>query len=175
MIDLITLKISSNNRNTKEIHDYMQKKYCLGTLGVIEAVAAASLTITNIKPLSIMIISPSGQMKSQVAKEICDIFRENAVMIPSRFTPYGLSKKLGKPRLNNKTWIVNDMVRTFDGMPQVKVAEIVGWLSEIISEGKSDSITAQEADLEAKMNLIGNIAIISYRETEKKFNSSTLN
>lgn len=163
-----------NNPVSKEIYRYYQRKYCLGCVGLISAITVASLTVDKIKPLSIMIISPSGQLKSTLMNSLADVFPENIVKIPSRFTPYGLSEKFGSQKLNNKTWIVNDMVRTFDGLSQVKISELVGWLGEMISEHEAGSSTAKDTQLMAKMNLIGNIALVSYKELARKFISSTL-
>lgn len=169
------IEIGSDSAVSRKLHDYFQRKYCLGACGVVGATVISSLFVKGIKPLSMMNISPSGQMKSQITNELASIFPDNSIMIPSRFTPYGLSRKMGKPKLDNKCWIVNDLVRTFDGMPQVKISEIVGWIAEMMSEGRSASMTYQDAELDARMNMLGNIALVSYKELERKFVSSTLN
>lgn len=163
-----------NNKVSKEIYKLFDKRYCLGCVGLMGAITVASLSVKNIKPLSIMIISPSGQLKSQITKTLIEMFPENITKIESRFTPYGLSEKYGKQRLDNKTWVINDMVRTFDGLSQVKISELVGWLGEMISEHEAGSSTARDTSLSARMNFIGNIALVSYKELSRKFISSTL-
>jgi len=169
------LRINSKNKASREIFDVFQKRYRLGTVGVVGACVIASLTVTNCKPVSLILVSPSGQMKSQIMRDLSLMFPKNSVMLESRFTPYGLSKRVGESNLNNKTWIVNDMVRTFDGLSQTKISDLVGWLTEIISEGKAGSTTANEYSMSARMNLLGSLAVVSYEELKRKFMSSTLN
>lgn len=176
MLEMIQqVRIDKRNETSWKLYDIFQHRYCLGVTGVVGAIAIASLSIRNIKPLSLMLVAPSGQMKSQITRDLCLMFPKNTYMITSRFTPYGLSHKVGQANLDGRTWVVNDMVRTFDGLSQVKISETVGWLAEMMSEGHAGSATAQEAELTARMNIMGNLALISYVDLQRKFVTSTLN
>jgi len=154
------------------IYKYFEKRYKLGELALIEAITIKSLDFKEIKPLSLMVISPSGTLKSTITKQIVSLF-PNVLFIHSRFTPYGLSKLNQKKSLNNMSWIINDMVRTFSGQPATKIAETVGWLTELMSEGHAGSDTANEAEITARMNIIGNIAVTAYKDLQRKFIETT--
>lgn len=167
------MKIPKNDINANKIFKFFSKKYLIGETGLISAVCISSLKVKNVKPFSLMIVAPSGQMKSSIIKDIIKIFNEDIFLLSSRFTPYGVSTKVNHHELNNKTWIINDMVRTFDGISQTKIAEMVGFMAELMSEGKADSSTALSTSLEAKMNLIGCIPNIKYKEIRELFLSST--
>ncbi len=158
--------------NSKKVWQYFEKKFLLGDLGLSQAICISSLKATNIKPFSILVVAPSGQMKSSVSEDMEKIFEEHTIIIPSRFTPYGISNC--NLALDNRTWMINDMVRTFDGLAHTKLAELVGFLAELMSEGIADSSTAKSSKIEARMNLLANIPLKKYREVAEKFISSTM-
>src|SRR3990167_10662251 len=89
--EILPIKISAKDEISRMIYNYYNQKCGLGVIALIESIAIASLQL-NIKPLSILVISPSGQMKSSLTQEIYRTFPENTINIDSRFTPYGLSK-----------------------------------------------------------------------------------
>jgi hypothetical protein len=165
--------VAPSNKVSMEIYKAFQRKYLLGGLAVLEATCVASLYLKNIKPFSLVVVSPSGSMKSSLLSDIYNVFEKYAFQIESRFTPYGLSSMPDKHLLDNKTWMINDMVRTFDTLNPTKAQELVGWLAELMTEGHAGSATAKEAILTARMNLIGNIALVKYKEVKKYFISST--
>ncbi len=172
------MKIPPKDNNTKELYRYFEKRFKLGELAIVQAAAICSLDAYKPsagmpKPLSLMIISPSGTLKSTISDKIAPLFSKTVKVISSRFTPYGLAKRNSKESLDRKTWIINDMVRTFSGLSNTKLAETVGWLTELLSEGSAGSDTAMEAKLDAKINIIGNIALASYRDLSDKFIAST--
>jgi hypothetical protein len=159
---------------TKEIYSHFRKKFGLGELGIVESVCVASMLLDNQKSFSIIVISPSGHLKSSILADVVQMFPSNTVVIPSRNTPYGLSRDFGVSKLKDRTWINNDMVRTFTGIGKTKIEEIVGFYAEMMSEGQSGSATAFSSMFkDCRMNMIGNIALNSYRDVKDKFITST--
>jgi len=166
--------IPKNDKIAHEIFRQFEKKYMLGELAVVEAVSVASLYVNDDVPVSVMAIGPTGQFKTSLMRDLIKIFPDYVYEIDSRFTAYGLSVKVGGEKLNMKAILINDMVRTLDTLSDIKVKELASWLAELLTEGKAGSTTAQEARLEARTCLIGNIAINKFRETLEFFKSSTL-
>jgi hypothetical protein len=164
------MKIPRSDKNAKAAYEAFQKAYQLGDLAIVEIAAACSLDHVGIKPLNVIIISPSGTLKSTIIKKIMGCYNSNYVMINSRFTPYGVTKKYKDLA---KTWIVNDLVRSFAGQSATKIEETIGWLTELMSEGHAGSDTAMEAELTARMNLIANIATMTYRDVKDQFIKTT--
>jgi hypothetical protein len=157
----------------KAIFNHFEKKFLLGELGVVESVCISSLYLKNQKPFSLIVISPSGQMKSSIMRDITNMFPEHVTVIPSRHTPYGLS---GMEKLKWHTWLNNDMVRTFSGISKTKIEEIVGFYTELLTEGTSSSATARPSIFkDIRMNMIGNIALKSYSDVKDKFVTTTFN
>jgi|SRR3990167_3986931 len=158
--------------NPARIYNYFEKKFGLGSLALCQATCIASL-FHDSTPVSMITIAPSGQEKTMVMKDILKIFPAHTIEIASRFTSFGLAAKLGGDKIDMKTMCINDMVRTFDTMPKIKIKELVSWLAELLSEGKAGSETAVEHKIEAHTCIIGNIAISKYREVSGFFKSST--
>lgn len=168
------MKIPRRDKRANEIFKHFEKKFALGEVGVAEAVCIASMFLVGQRPFSLIVVSPSGQLKSSLTADVLRIFPKYTVLIKSRHTPVGLSKDYGISQLGNKTWVNNDMVRTFTGISKVKIEEIVGFYSELMSEKTSGSSTAFSVALDkCKMNMIGNIALVSYKSVQDKFISST--
>lgn len=165
--------IPRNDKIANRIYKHFYEKFRLGEIGVVEAVCVASMFLKKQKPFSLIIVAPSGQMKSSIMDDVVKMFPENILMLSSRHTPFGLVKEYGD-KLKNKTWVNNDMVRTFTGISRTKIEEIVGFYSELMSEKTSGSATAFGSALkDCKMNMIGNIAMISYNDVKDKFISAT--
>lgn len=168
-----SVKKRDNDIVSKEIFKEFEKKYCLGNLALLQASSIASLHVKNHPAFSVLVVSPSGTMKSSVLEDIQKIFYDQTFLIASRFTPYGISSMDNKHQLNNRTWMINDMVRTFDTLSEIKAKELVAWMAELMTEGHAGSETAKEAKIEAHMNMIGNLALIKYKDVISFFKSST--
>lgn len=167
------MTIPKSDKIAYNIYKHFYEKFRLGEIGVVEAVCVASMFLKKQKPFSLIIVAPSGQMKSSIMDDVVKIFPEKILMLSSRHTPFGLVKEYGD-KLKNKTWVNNDMVRTFTGISRTKIEEIVGFYSELMSEKTSGSATAFGSALkDCKMNMIGNIAMISYNDVKDKFITAT--
>lgn len=166
--------IPKKDKMAAAIYRHFQKKFSLGEIGLIQSCCIASMMLKEQKAFSLIVVAPSGQMKSTIIEDTVRMFPEHTVQIESRHTPTGLAREYGETKLNNKTWINNDMVRTFTGITRIKIEEIVGFYAELMSEKTSGSATAFSSKLKnCKMNMIGNIAMVSYKKVEDKFISST--
>lgn len=168
------MKIPRSDMVSREIYRHFSRKFMMGELGIVESACIASLLVKKQRPVNVIVVAPSGQLKSSIVNDIYRMFPDNVIRIKSRMTPYGVVKEFGEQKLRSHTWIINDMVRTFTGISKIKIEEIVGWLSELMSEGSSGSSTAFASSIEnCPMNLIGNIARVSYDSVRDKFMSST--
>lgn len=169
------IKVPATDKIANLIIKEFQHKHLLGDLALMEFVVCANLQTENRQRLNLIVVGASGQRKSAVMDDIKLCLDKNIFLIDSRFTPYGISNMKNKDRLNNRTWLINDMVRTFNTLSPTKKHELISWLAELMSEAKAGSTTAKEAHLDCRMNMVGNIPTVNYSTIKDFFDESTFN
>lgn len=163
-------KFPKDCKISQQIYNYFQKKFCLGYLGLFECVSVASIKTLNIKPISILVISPSGHFKSSVMNDILIMFPNETKLMPSWFTDYGIVKEFSEAELNNRIWCFNDLVSTFGSLSQSKANRVASFLAELLSEGYTATATYRgRKELRLRIGLIGNIARDMWRKKKVDF------
>lgn len=161
-----------NSPNSRVLHELCERHFLLGDLAVFEMAVANSLSYKW--PVSLLVIAPSGQFKSSLGNVVTASFPKK-FFCADRFSEYGIIKHADRTRINEKTWYINDFVRTLEGMSDYKVASFLSFLAVLMSEGRVDVSNYQFANikLDCRMNLVGNIAYVKYFEVMKMIKTST--
>jgi len=166
-------------QNTERIFNYFEDKYGLGYLGLLKTATVASMLISNsnIIPLSILVISPPGQFKSQTTRELQNIFSQKSIKdLGSDFTIHSIIKISQNGRLfNHKTLLINDLTLLFSSKANRTKDRLVNALAEILSEGVYTYGDRLEAHMifKAKVNIIANITTSSFYQNKKSFLDNT--
>ena len=82
-------------RRSEKIYRKFQQKYRFGDLGLYESIALASTQVEGLKiPLSTAIISPPGEAKTQILKDVLSMFPESThILIDGTITEYHIKNK----------------------------------------------------------------------------------
>ncbi|MBT3406547.1 helix-turn-helix domain-containing protein [Candidatus Woesearchaeota archaeon] len=170
---------SPEQRISKKIYEYFEKKYSLGFVGLIKAACLASLRVKNRSyiPVSNITIAPSGQFKSRISIEVMLIFQPSTfVDLGSDFTMHSLMEKFRGGKLcNNKTLMINDLTLLFSTKKKQTKDRLVNGLAEVLSEGKYvySERNSPSIVFKSRINVIANITRESYLRNRTSFLDNT--
>jgi hypothetical protein len=93
------------------LHRTFEEKYQFGELGLFEAIALASTQIERFKiPLSTAIISPPGEAKTQMLKDVLSLSPVSTyVLVDGVITEYHIAKEKAYEDLNFRLLCINDI------------------------------------------------------------------
>jgi len=128
------------------IYKAFQEKYRFGDLGLYESIALASTHVEGIKiPLSTAIISPPGEAKTCILKDVLSIYPERThVLIDGPITEYHLAKEEKFEDLNYKLLCINDIEDIIRAYPRRRVAGTLAFFKNLI-DGHAQILTKNDA------------------------------
>jgi len=131
---------------SERIHKAFQEKYRFGDLGLYESVALASTQVEGIKtPLSTAIISPPGEAKTCILRDVLSMFPEATyILVDGAITEYHIAKEEKYKDLSYKLFCVNDIEDIIKAYPRRRVAGILAFLKNMI-DGHAQILTANDA------------------------------
>lgn len=132
-------------RQSDIIYDRFQSKYRFGDLGLYESIAVASTQVEGIaRPLSTAIISPAGEAKTRILKDVLDMLPESAsILVDGSITEYHLQKEERYKDLDYKLFCINDIEDIIKVYPRRRVAGILTFLKNLI-DGHAQILTRND-------------------------------
>jgi hypothetical protein len=116
------------------IHRIFQRKYRFGDLGLFESIALSSTQVEGLKiALSTAIISPPGEAKTCILKDVLSMFPEDCyILVDGAITEYHIAKEERFKDLNHKLFCNNDIEDTIRAYPRRRVAAILSFQKNLI-------------------------------------------
>jgi hypothetical protein len=137
---------------SNKIRKAFQEKYRFGELGLYECVALASTQVEGLKiALSTAIISPPGEAKTCILKDVLSMFPEKTyILVDGAITEYHIAKEEKYKDLNYRLFCINDIEDIIKVYPRRRVAGILAFLKNMI-DGHAQILTKNEnIDRQAK-------------------------
>lgn len=129
---------------SKKIHDWFERKYGFGELGLFEAIAVASMYVTNIRfAVSSVIISPAGEAKSEIMSDINKMIPDKCIIKKGVVTEYWIIRNLPEEKLDDHLFCVDDLADSLKAMQTRRIAGFLSFLKNII-DGKAEILTAHD-------------------------------
>lgn len=168
-----------NSPNTKKILNYLEKKYCksVAPIGVLKACAIVSALSKHKPRLSLLMIAPTRQFKSQTNEEMKKIFSPSYFIdLGSDFTIHGLHQKSKnyKDGLNKKCLMINDGTLLLSSKGSNTKSRLINGLAELLSDGKyiyMDNLNYWE--LKGDVTLIMNMTTESFYRNKSMITENT--
>ena len=132
-------------KQSEGIYRKFQDKYRFGDLGLYESIAIASTQVENIDlPLSTAIISPAGEAKTRILKDVLSMFPESMyVLVDGAITEYHITKEEKFKDLNYKLFCINDIEDIIKVYQRRRVAGILTFLKNLI-DGHAQILTKHD-------------------------------
>ena len=128
------------------IYKKFQEKYRFGELGLFESIALASTQVEGLKrALSTAIISPPGEAKTDILKDVLSMFPERTyLLVDGAITEYHIADKEKYKDLNYKLFCLNDIEDIIRAYPRRRVSGILGFFKNMI-DGHAEILTKNDA------------------------------
>ncbi len=129
-------------KQSKIVHRKFQEKYRFGDLGVFESVALASTQVENLKiALSTAIISPPGEAKTQILRDVLSMFPEDThILVDGSITEYHIHKEKKYEDLDYRLFCLNDIEDIIRAYPRRRIAGILAFFKNLI-DGHAQILT----------------------------------
>lgn len=125
--------LNKKNRKSVEIYNFFKNKYGFGELGLFEAIVACSTRCSNTKyALPSIIISPAGEAKSDVLKDVIEFFPELIYMKKGTLSEYWIAKELQPETLCHKIFAINDLADSLKSMQSRRIAGMMSFFKNLI-------------------------------------------
>jgi len=110
-----------------------------------EAIALASTQVEGLRlPLSTAIISPPGEAKTQILRDVLSMFPENThVLVDGAITEYHICKEKKYDDLNYRLFCLNDIEDIIRAYPRRRVAGILTFFKNLI-DGHAQILTGND-------------------------------
>jgi hypothetical protein len=129
-------------------------------LGLFESIQVASTQVEGINsPLSSAIISPPGEAKTTILRDVLSIFPESTyILVEGAITEYHIAEKKAYEDLNYKVVCLNDIEDIIGVYPRRRVAGILGFLKNLIDGHgqiltKNDTIDRHAVNFSVLLNI----------------------
>jgi hypothetical protein len=132
-------------RTSEQIFRHFRGKYRFGELGLFESIQLASTQVEGVRfPLSSGVISPPGEAKSDILREVLSMFPESThILVDGGITEYHIAEKKAYEDLNYKLFCLNDIEDIIKAYPRRRVAGILGFLKNLI-DGHGQILTKND-------------------------------
>ncbi len=150
-------------KQSDTIYRKFQRKYRFGDLGLFESIALASTQVEGLRiALSTAIISPPGEAKTQILRDVLSMFPENTyVLVDGSITEYHIKKEDKFKDLNYKLFCLNDIEDIIKAFPRRRVAGILTFFKNLI-DGHAQILTNMDTIDKTAKNLAVLINIPEY-------------
>ena len=130
---------------SEKIHKAFQEKYRFGDLGLHESIALASTQVEGLKiALSTAIISPPGEAKTCILKDVLSMFPERThILVDGAVTEYHIAEEERFKDLNFRLFCLNDIEDIIKAYPRRRVAGILAFTKNLI-DGHAEILTKNE-------------------------------
>jgi len=128
------------------IYKAFQKKNRFEELGLYESIALASTQVEGLKAtVSSAIISPPGEAKTDILKDVLSIFPDKTyILIDGAITEYHIAENKEYKNLDYRLFCLNDIEDIIKAYPRRRVAGILGYVKNLI-DGHGQILTKYDA------------------------------
>ena len=147
----------------------------LAPVGLLKACSVVSAKL-NYPRLSIFLVAPSREFKSQTSVEMTRIFSKNRYLdLGSDFTIHSLHGRYRERGMDRKCLMINDATLLFASKKANTKDRLVNALAELLSESKyvyGDRVNPK-LTIEARISVIMNMTLESYNKYQSTLIGST--